>query len=57
MLTYGPFNGLAIMFYNEFKRLTPEALSGNASNLISSAGGYALASLVTNPFDVVKTRR
>ena len=57
-LTYGPFNGLALMFYNEFKMLVPDVLKESlSSKLICSTLGYSLAAAVTNPFDVVKTRR
>jgi len=55
MLTYGPFNAIGIAIAEEFKKLGP-ADAGDAFNAASAFGGYAIASALTNPFDVVKTR-
>eukprot|EP00036_Acanthoecidae_sp_10tr_P008318 CAMPEP_0182919078 /NCGR_PEP_ID=MMETSP0105_2-20130417/2451_1 /TAXON_ID=81532 ORGANISM="Acanthoeca-like sp., Strain 10tr" /NCGR_SAMPLE_ID=MMETSP0105_2 /ASSEMBLY_ACC=CAM_ASM_000205 /LENGTH=296 /DNA_ID=CAMNT_0025056203 /DNA_START=30 /DNA_END=920 /DNA_ORIENTATION=+ len=56
-LTYGPFNGLAVLFYNRFKFAFPEdQQESTAVHLGCSAAGYGLAAAITNPFDVVKTR-
>lgn len=57
-LTYGPFNGLAVLFYNRLKYLLPEdQQNSTAAQLVCSALGYGTAAAITNPFDVVKTRR
>lgn len=57
-LTYGPFNGLAIMFYNKAKLMfSEEQQKSTVTHLGCSAFGYGLAAAITNPFDVVKTRR
>ena len=56
-LTYGPLNGLAIMFTNMFKPHLPKEYEGTvAGNFMCALVGYGGAGLVTNPFDVVKTR-
>ena len=55
-VTYGPFNGLAIMFMNQIKPFVPESIGTDARNFAASIGGDALAAVVTNPADVVKTR-
>ena len=56
-LTYGPLNGLAIMFTNMFKPYLPTHYEGTvAGNFMCALVGYGGAGLVTNPFDVVKTR-
>merc|ERR1711935_1295240 len=54
MLTYGPFNAIGIAIAEEFKKLGPA--DNDAYNAASAFGGYAIASAITNPFDVVKTR-
>eukprot|EP00944_MAST-04C_sp_MAST-4C-sp1_P003467 g3467.t1 len=57
-LTYGPFNGLAVLFYNRLKFSFPKEQQDNAVvQLGCSSLGYGLAAALTNPFDVVKTRR
>ena len=57
-LTYGPFNGIAIAAYNEAKKLVPESQQNSSlMDLACSALGFGFAATVTNPFDVVKTRR
>ena len=57
-LTYGPFNALGIMLYNEAKPYVPESMKDTtAGDLLASAAGYGAAAFVTNPFDVVKTRK
>ena len=57
-LTYGPFNGLAVLFYNRLKFSFPEEQQDNTLvQLGCSSLGYGLAAAITNPFDVVKTRR
>ena len=57
-LTYGPFNGLAVLFYNRLKFSFPKEQQDNAAvQLGCSSLGYGLAAALTNPFDVVKTRR
>jgi hypothetical protein len=57
-LTYGPFNGLAVLFYNRIKFSFPKEQQDNAFvQLASSSIGYGIAAAITNPFDVVKTRR
>lgn len=57
-LTYGPFNGLAVLFYNKLKYMCPkEQQDSTVVQLGCSSAGYGLAAAMTNPFDVVKTRR
>ena len=57
-LTYGPFNALGIMLYNEAKPYVPDSMKDTtAGDLLASAAGYGAAAFVTNPFDVVKTRK
>ena len=57
-LTYGPFNGIAIATYNEVKKFVPEGQQESSlADLACSAAGYGFAATVTNPFDVIKTRR
>lgn len=57
-LTYGPFNGLAVLFYNRLKFSFPEEMQSNPIVQLGSASlGYGVAAAITNPFDVVKTRR
>ena len=57
-LTYGPFNGIAIATYNEVKKLVPETQrESSIMDLACSAFGFGFAATVTNPFDVIKTRR
>ena len=57
-LTYGPFNGIAIASYKECKKLVPADYQDSTfSHLTCSALGYGFAATITNPFDVVKTRR
>jgi hypothetical protein len=54
---YGPFNGLAVLFYNRLKFMfSPELQHSSAVQLGCSAAGYGIAAAITNPFDVVKTR-
>ena len=56
-LTYGPLNALAIMFTNMFKPYLPTSMENTtAGSFICALVGYGGAGLVTNPFDVVKTR-
>ena len=47
-------NGLAIMFMNQIKPFVPKSIGTDGT--AASIGGYALAAVVTNPADVVKTR-
>ena len=57
-LTYGPFNGIAIASYNEVKKQVPaEYQDSTLTHLSCSAIGYGFAATITNPFDVIKTRR
>jgi hypothetical protein len=57
-LTYGPFNGIAIAAYNEVKQRVPEDYQDSTfAHLGCSALGYGFAATITNPFDVIKTRR
>ena len=54
----GPFNGLAVAFYNRIKFSFPEEQQENTLVQLGSASlGYGIAAAMTNPFDVVKTRR
>eukprot|EP00164_Ancoracysta_twista_P021938 GFYU01040146.1.p1 GENE.GFYU01040146.1~~GFYU01040146.1.p1 ORF type:complete len:301 (-),score=45.87 GFYU01040146.1:134-1036(-) len=62
--TYGPFVGFYFLFYEQMKRLSVRMSSTKASesdlttanHLICGASAGALASALTNPMDVVKTR-
>lgn len=57
-LTYGPFNGIAIAAYNEIKSHVPETQQDSTvTHMLCSSLGYGFAATVTNPFDVIKTRR
>ena len=57
-LTYGPFNGLAVAFYNGIKFSFPKEQQDSVPVQLASASlGYGVAAAITNPFDVVKTRR
>ena len=52
------FSGLAVLFYNKLKYAFPkEQQESTAVQLGCSSAGYGLAAAMTNPFDVVKTRR
>ena len=71
ILSFGPFTGIHLAFYDKFKRITIGIGSNLADMLginnlerpitflesfvLSSASGM-IASIVTNPLDIVKTR-
>merc|ERR1712159_817022 len=59
--TYGPFNAMALMEYNWFKKaLEGSALAQTSQFLANATAGFAAfgsAAAITTPFDVIKTRR
>lgn len=60
LLRDAPFSGLYLMFYTQTKmRISPHLLEGNTAPLIHFTCGVVAglaASMVTQPFDVVKTK-
>jgi len=54
-----PFSGVYLMFYEQFKSHTPEALlanSPNSAHFLCGVGAGVAASALTHPADVVKTK-
>lgn len=59
MLRDGPFAGIYLLFYENFKRLSTRYthISNEiAANMVSATSAGVMATLITQPFDMVKTR-
>ena len=57
-LTYGPFNGFSILFYERLKSTFPPSQRDTlVVQLPCATVAYGVAAALTNPLDVVKTRR
>jgi hypothetical protein len=54
--TFGPNSALYFLFYEQLKRLRRDSNHSFTTNLVNATCANAMASLLTNPLDVIKTR-